>query len=1445
MLQSFFNNAAQRQAAPPPRHADVANMPNQVDQAKLGKASTTESKPADSPVSKALQNAGIDIKDLPKEVINSPELLKTLTSKGLIAIQESDPPESKRQVANIVDSFKAEHASKDANAKPDLTNTKTLESVTDKLLEALNGDKQLQKKTSHLQSQLKATFNNDDLSSDEKLQKAKTLLSDIAKAVPKPPGNNILTSPADIIDSYLPANKAGQVIEGVANYIGQTQLAKKVDAELLNVQDEASGIVVDTGKRNTEVSKKLTQLEGDSTDPDKSKITDLKKELSKIGKDEGLSRVMQSETMAAKLKDVAGGLLDPSAAKELKSLAAGLLDGASNVEISAAQKQQLSKLSDNPDKTAQSLTSNLGMVNKNSQELTARLNVIDDLLVRPDMSKGEKISEATQKLQNEVAKNPLLSQKQNHNLKAQIEDLSKPATFEDRAKARVDGAIDKLTRFESELSDPDKSEITQLKNDLQAIKKGKGSSGVDKAKKAGELMEQVSNRIMDPTVKSALKDDTFNLKNAGKPSIDDLSNLTKAVKASVTDDGVQTDTGSTQEKALKGNLEVIKLNISSDELSTKEKVDAIKKELEEALENPILNHKNNKDVKASLQKLSDEFGKKQTNDGASTGYSYGFYNSASIKAGENGPEISAKVSQKAFLAKLSASVELKQGEQSATVDFTSPPIAGGPGARVSGGASKKTEKDDDKVTHTSDASGKAGMAGLGAVTDHRNEGIGAMAGGGRTKKTEFADTAQMASNMPFNDAAVSAAVDLPGSKLKKETVATFNENVSSLNAMRDESPALSTVLQSLGAIDKDLKTPEGFIAKAPSTSTSVKAGVEGELKVGSKVITGGGLEVTRTWETKAGDRVGQLQQSDAFMKANLEKYDLGNVADLLDQSKQLPGGAFKDKVETNKGKIETQADGGIADLKNREEKKAEVKQMILDNLEEQRNYVELLRKTSSTGESKLMPNMGNSSALTNLRDHGVATAKKEKANVEDKMGTKVLSGDVEAKTLDKMLVKHAALMQTYNNLAGVPREPDKPQITAVTTEDLSMTGLSPEQKKQFEALDPAKGKGVEERAAAESDFQALLKTANEEMMSPNASVSNKTLAKLQRTNTEAATTAVDLKLTVGQATVDAKVEIKPKPNKDEPNETKVTIDTKNIASAALDAKKIPAAVLDNLKGQLDVDKPPKSELSALNDNFRDAATLELGFKGKELTSWSVSGEVNAQLDGQTKDLDFIPEGSYPNLKGTVKREATKLTADDKQELKDKGMADKDWKSETTVTLSGNMKLGNHAADIAKKATGAEDGLKFQVLQDFAALSGGKAEAEVKLEDDKFKSAKVEATFSPKITGVAGEINVTHNYSAGESANGDSAPTSDTKVTLKLSGKLDDVTIDAINKATGMNLPHVAQMPKDINNPDSTASDPIKGNATNLLEVEISRAGDGPWQMKTKNAASGMGELLKP
>ena len=304
MLQSFFNNAAQRQAAPPPRHADVANMPNQVDQAKLGKASTTESKPADSPVSKALQNAGIDIKDLPKEVINSPELLKTLTSKGLIAIQESDPPESKRQVANIVDSFKAEHASKDANAKPDLTNTKTLESVTDKLLEALNGDKQLQKKTSHLQSQLKATFNNDDLSSDEKLQKAKTLLSDIAKAVPKPPGNNILTSPADIIDSYLPANKAGQVIEGVANYIGQTQLAKKVDAELLNVQDEASGIVVDTGKRNTEVLKKLTQLEGDSTDPDKSKITDLKKELSKIGKDEGLSRVMQSETMAAKLKEI-------------------------------------------------------------------------------------------------------------------------------------------------------------------------------------------------------------------------------------------------------------------------------------------------------------------------------------------------------------------------------------------------------------------------------------------------------------------------------------------------------------------------------------------------------------------------------------------------------------------------------------------------------------------------------------------------------------------------------------------------------------------------------------------------------------------------------------------------------------------------------------------------------------------------------------------------------------------------------------------------------------------------------------------------------------------------------------------------------------------------------------------------------------------------------------
>ena len=33
--------------------------------------------------------------------------------------------------------------------------------------------------------------------------------------------------------------------------------------------------------------------------------------------------------------------------------------------------------------------------------------------------------------------------------------------------------------------------------------------------------------------------------------------------------------------------------------------------------------------------------------------------------------------------------------------------------------------------------------------------------------------------------------------------------------------------------------------------------------------------------------------------------------------------------------------------------------------------------------------------------------------------------------------------------------------------------------------------------------------------------------------------------------------------------------------------------LDNLKGQLDVDKPPKSELSALNDNFRDSATLEL------------------------------------------------------------------------------------------------------------------------------------------------------------------------------------------------------------------------------------------------------------
>lgn len=944
---------------------------------------------------------------------------------------------------------------------------------------------------------------------------------------------------------------------------------------------------------------------------------------------------------------------------------------------------------------------------------------------------------------------------------------------DEMAGVKIDtGSRDKKLKsamFDLAKIDPEGSK--QLKANLDKISGDSTLTHKEQSGKIASALEQFAGAGTHPTIKgmkklaAEIRTEASDVKITDKQS-KEIKETSKEVSTALTKALIQGHTASDVEGA-KASLKMIELYAGNDQISDQRKADGIKSELTHLANDPILNTESNQKLKAKIESLAEGLGSPDKSNAKPLEASLGLYNNVKITPGANGalPTVEGNLSQSVAGGKITAS----KTPDSFKAEITSPPIMTPVGpmnvalAGSIGGSSAK--QDDGTVKQSGNFSVNPNVKGVGAppgkgATDGVNVGVKI----DYSKETTFQSMQQVAENIPTDPAAEKAARQLPGSKLSNETIKTLKTDAESLNRARDETAVLSAALQKAGAIDGELKMPEGYSTKAADQKTTMGASIDANHKAGGKVTAGGSLGVVNTHQTTAGDKVDFLQKNEAAMEASLKKHNLGDVAALLEDSK-------------------TTSTGTAADIEVREDKKAQIKQMILDNLNDQREYVDTMRKTADhKGGAPLVGGVKNS-VIANLQNSMAAEAGQKKSGIEDKLGTASMFGGNETRTLDKMLVKHTALTQAYNNLSG------------------------------------------SQPAGADDDFQALMKSASNEMMSPDVSVKRETLKQLQMASRDTSTTEIDAKVTVGKVNVDAKVEVKPLENKNAEREVTVKLDAKNLTNLGLSSA-VGAIASHVNKGGADSATKAENETSArtaadlVKDNYMDNSTLEVGLKGGKVDSLKASTEHTIKIANDSSDIDKKGAATYSNVQVSVAYDA-KNTEDDNGQ--------KEWKGTQTFKLSGNLKLSPGNADALISKMGIKDEKTAADVKSSLTLSGDNASVELQREGGEFKSLKVANNTSVTVGSHVVDAGIAFSKTAEKDDSGATKEKSETTVTLKLTQIMDQKTLDAVAKNMddkfGTDMQGNVELPKQ-------GSDQVKGKKV-LGEVEFKQGDDGKWTTTIK------------
>lgn len=671
-----------------------------------------------------------------------------------------------------------------------------------------------------------------------------------------------------------------------------------------------------------------------------------------------------------------------------------------------------------------------------------------------------------------------------------------------------------------------------------------------------------------------------------------------------------------------------------------------------------------------------------------------------------------------------------------------------PGVTVGGKAEYKTDtaQAEQKIVTTTSMQGGPKVT----VGDSDN-GVTVGANGSRVKETTFDSKMHVLENVPVDPEASKAAFNFPGSKLSSETLKELKQDATELNAVRDGTEKLSDQLKRAGIIQQDLKVPSGYSAAAAMDVTTTSGSVEVGLKTGGKMALGVAVSGESKATTEIGDRMDALQNNPDLMAQNLKRFKMDDVSDALKKSEELKGDS---------------ADG-IIDL---DKLKTRVKQMILENLGDAQNYQGALRQTTKHSKEDTLSQKSSDPAEKRFQAQFDKQAKLDKKEIQKDYGT-----GGETRTLDKMLVKHAALMQAYENIetaqnnSGRAGRPTKPISTRLESFDAM-------QQSNIQALNLAVSSKVDKKAANDAQFGELLKDADQQLRSPNATIGLNTLKQLQKVTPESTEKHFKVDVSFPGFKINADVASKPAMKAGEQSELTATVQTENLLSQVL------GKVVDKLQNNDKIQSEEPISDSAKTDNKETAKTFAESIK----SDWKGSSKLEVGFkDGK---FDHVKAETSASVRLGTLITAPKIKAEANIELTKQKKPDNSGETEMVrtshVKLDIDLKMGDKLAEaLAGKLTKKEGEAPEELVADLKKF-GSHSTLEVDYEKGKFKSSSLESKLDLKAgpATVQGSLKIEHKSVPKEGgADGETEIKRDSTYTAGLNAKLTDGMVDKIDK----------------------------------------------------------------
>lgn len=286
----------------------------------------------------------------------------------------------------------------------------------------------------------------------------------------------------------------------------------------------------------------------------------------------------------------------------------------------------------------------------------------------------------------------------------------------------------------------------------------------------------------------------------------------------------------------------------------------------------------------------------------------------------------------------------------------------------------------------------------------------------------------------------------------------FKDLVNNYETARNNTDQLAKELRIIGVIDKDvdIKAPqEDTKKKLPKTRIIDEGSPIARLGAGVTRLIKGDGEIAfrqRTWQKDLNPErpFSAMMEFPEVLKHKLDNYKLADVDQLIQKADEL---------------IEKK------DYQNSHQLREQVKKSIIDNLNTFYKYESSVRKR----DSSLQEASGHVSKQ--LLKHLNKNNNENKHKIEDELGTK---GRVQ--TFDKLIAKHAGLVQVYDKLMSDLSKPTPTNTEAV---------------KHLDHLDLAISNKTTDHAASEKQFKQLLDNISHSFDHPSVSFSKKQLDKLR------------------------------------------------------------------------------------------------------------------------------------------------------------------------------------------------------------------------------------------------------------------------------------------------------------------------------------------------------------